>query len=604
MFGHDDFFATHLPALRLSRALAQEFPNTRAVCLNNSWNSVLANELTEVETLLSDVLRGVSILRSHLRPFNRLPPELLAHIFAFLGGGTYVVPASHVCQRWRDVALGTPELWTTIRQDDHFCAVQCFMERSQRMKLDVSFPVYMRQEGIKGFQAAFAHHASRIRRLHVDVNGDRVYDFYRSLAACDLVMPALEHFSIMMFEYGFPDDSRVDGPLSFFDESEFLTELTFKRALPLQTHLSPSIRSLTLADRVVDLDELLHCLAAAPNLEYLALLDSVPHTFDPSRRPVVTLDRLKEFHWFQGRVFDNVLGTVKLFEHLVLPRLDSPEFVLLLDPTKYAVVDLYMPCHRSTTLFHTITELCLEATHYSPDKPARNNIVFHGLHNRETLFSVRVHRASIESVCGGAPTSVDGSCVDGGGWGWDDGTGDGLLLASSVRVDLSHLTHLTLTSVHPYHWNRFFRSSWGGFFRRMPAVRVLRLYVHRPVDIITALASADDTSAPHLPALRVLHLFRCGGNGNDGANEVLLRFLKRRADLGIPIESIVCSAPPDDADGGNGNRGPGADADTDALLTPGVLSLVDSVEFGHPGKWADPPAFPRRMGTLLEEHLN
>ncbi len=216
------------------------------------------------------------------------------------------------------------------------------MERSRGMKLDVSFPVYMHQEGIKGFQAAVAHHASRIRRLHVVVYGDRVYDFYRSLAACDLVMPALEHFSIIMIEYGFPDDSHVDGPLSFFDESEFLTELTFRGALPLQTHLSPAIRSLTLADRVVDLDELLRCLAAAPNLEYLALLDSVPHTFDPSTRPVVTLNGLKELHWFQGRVYDNVLGTVKLFEHLVLPSLDSPEFVLLLDPTKYAVSDLYV----------------------------------------------------------------------------------------------------------------------------------------------------------------------------------------------------------------------------------------------------------------------
>ena len=268
---------------------------------------------------------------------------------------------------------------------------------------------------------------------------------------------------------------------------------------------------------------------------------------------------------------------------------------------------LYSPCHRSTTLFQAITELCLEATHYSPDKPARNNIVFHGRHNDETLFSVRVHRASIESVCGGTATSVDSSSSGwGGGWGDIDCSGEGLLLASSVRADLSQLTHLTLTSELPYHWNRFFRGSWGRFFRCMPAVRVLRLYVNRPVDIISALASADYTPAPHLPALRTLHLFRCGG-GNDGANgeKVLLRFLKRRVDLGIPIETIVCSAPADDDnDSGSGNRASDADADADALLRPGVLSLVDSVEFGRPGNWADPPAFPRRMGALLEEHLN
>ncbi len=192
-------------------------------------------------------------------------------------------------------------------------------------------------------------------------------------------------------------------------------------------------------------------------------------------------------------------------------------------------------------------------------------------------------------MCGGTAPSVDGSR----GWGDIHCSGDGLLLASSVRADLTQLTQLTLTSELPYHWNRFFRC--------MPAVRVLRLYVNRPVDVISALASADHTSAPHLPTLRVLYLFRCGGGGNNGPNgeKVLLRFLKRHAVLGIPIESIVCS-PPADNDSGNGNRG----SDVDALLRPGVLSLVDSVEFGRAGKWADPPAFPRRMGALLEEHLN
>ena len=466
-----------------------------------------------------------------------------------------------------------------MREDDTFCAAQCFMERSRSTKLDVSWPVYMQQEGIRGFQAVLAHHATRIWRLHVVVYGDSICDFYRSLATCDLVMPALEHFSIIMIEYGFPEDTRVDAPLNFFDESEFLTTLTYRAALPLQTHLSPAIRSLTLADRVIDLDTLLCCLASAPNLEYLALLDSVPHTFDTSPRSVVALDALREFHWFQGRVYDNVLGTVKLFEHLILPALASPEFVLLLEPTKYAVTDLYAPCFRSTILFHTITELVLEATHYSPDKPARNNIVIHGRHKHETLFSVRVHRVSIDSFC----------------------ADDELRLASTVRADLSHLTHLTLTSARPYTWNRFFRAgSWARFFRSMPAVRVLRLYASRPADIISALASADNTPTPLLPALRVLHIFRCGNNANatNDSEKVLLRFLKSRADIGIPIESIVCSAPADNTND-NGKGG----SDTGMLFLPSVLSFVDSVEYGVPGSWKDPPAFPRRMGALLEEHL-
>ncbi|KAI0253701.1 hypothetical protein BJV78DRAFT_1299830 [Lactifluus subvellereus] len=564
-----DFTGTNLLALTLVRALTLELTNTRETCLNHRSSSVLAKELSETETLISDALREINILRSDMRLVNRLPVEILIHIFGFLGAGSFVVPVSHVCRRWRSIALCTPSLWTVIREDDDILTSMCFMERSQNMTLDVSFPIFMREEGFKLFQDAVAPHASRIRRLHVGVYGDRVYDFYRLLAECDFMMPALEHFSIRMSRGGLPQHC-------LFGESEALTELVFRGALPLQAHFSPSIRSLTLADRVFDLDTMLGCLEAAPNLEYLALLDSVPHTFESTRRSLVALDGLREFHWFQGRVFDNLLGTVKLFEHLVLPRLDTTEFVMLLDPTKYSTSDLYTPCHRSATLFSTVTELNLEATHYAPGKPARNNIVFNGRHNHETVFSVRVNRASLEHLC------VPG----------------GIFLTSSVHIDLSQVTQLTFTSMLPYTWGRFFRTSWAQFFRCLPAVKVLRLHVSKPAGILASIIDAEESPYPLLPELRVLHLFRCesgaagagGGGGGGGISDedgvqILLRFLERRADFGMPIESIVCSS----EDG--------------SALPPAVLALVDSVEFGRPGKWAE-MAFPSRMGALLEEHLN
>ena len=78
---------------------------------------------------------------------------------------------------------------------------------------------------------------------------------------------------------------------------------------------------------------------------------------------------------------------------------------------------------------------------------------------------------------------------------------------------------------------------------------------------------------------------------------MLLRVFKRRAELDIPIESIVCSATINaDLTKGNGND-EASEADADAL--------VDSVEFSsNPGNWEVPPAFRRRMAALLEEHLN
>ena len=558
---------------------------------------------------LENALAEVNALRSYMRPVNRLPTELLIHIFSFLGGGAFVVPASQVCRRWRDVALDTPSLWTVIREEDDLFLARCFMKRSRHAKLDVSFVIDMRTPGDFGIlRGLVIPHALRIRRLHLDVFGDRAYDFYRELAKRDFLLPCLEHFSIRMNQPGWHDDNQY-GPLpsreSFFGESELFERLTFRAVLPLPTHLSGTIKSLTLADRVFDLDAMLGCLDAAPNLEYLALLNCVPHTFESTARGfAVSLNRLRELNWFQAFVCDNILGTVKLFEHLELPNLDTGAFVLLLDPSKYSPLQLYIPCSRSVTLFGTtptITELHLDASHFTPDKPARNNIVFHGRRHspHETLFSVRVNRCTLESFCNLGRISI----------------------TSSVHVNLTHLTHLTFTSKFHYDWNRFFKKSWSRFLRSIPSVKVLRLYTSKPIDILIAISkqeelqdtSPDTSSTSILPNLQALHLFRCrisntGSSHNDGNNgaaaggdvgsiferegdeQNLVHFLRHRADLGIPIKTIVCTA---------------EDAAAIATDYPEALSLVDTVESGlfPAGIWDD-SLFPKRLIPLLEDNLD
>ena len=376
----------------------------------------------------------------------------------------------------------------------------------------------------------------------------------------------------------------------FFGESPLLARLTYRGALPLETHLSPRIRSLTLAERAVDLDALLEFLASAPNLEHLALLNAVPYTFECASRAVVSLPRLTELHWFQLWVFEGLLGTAKFFEHLDAPNLGTTRLVLLLDPRKYSATDLYPPSRRALAPFGPVTELHLEASHYTPGKPARNNVVFHGRRGHETLFSIRLHRSSLDGFC----------------------TPAGLALASSLRVDVEHLTQLTLSSAYPYDWSRFFchPDAWSRLLRTLPALTTLRLRITQPIQIIAAIAAADERAAAArlLPNLRVLHLFRppppppmtkmkakvraaaaaaavgsmCDGDGG----QILLRFLQRRAELGSPIESIVCS--PEDA----------------AALPPDALALVESVEPGQPGTWGTEPPFPKRMIPLLEEHLD
>ncbi|KAK0466605.1 hypothetical protein IW261DRAFT_1683506, partial [Armillaria novae-zelandiae] len=61
-----------------------------------------------------------------LSPCRRLPNELLTDIFircssvcdeldSPLNPGAFHWTLSHVCRKWREVAIGTPEMWSHIR---------------------------------------------------------------------------------------------------------------------------------------------------------------------------------------------------------------------------------------------------------------------------------------------------------------------------------------------------------------------------------------------------------------------------------------------------------------------------------------------------------
>ncbi|KAJ6496296.1 hypothetical protein C8R45DRAFT_823452, partial [Mycena sanguinolenta] len=74
-----------------------------------------------------------------LLPVERPPDEVLALIFKAAadspltrGDASVPLTISHVSQRWRAVALASPEIWTTIRVSGrhHLSSVSLFLERS------------------------------------------------------------------------------------------------------------------------------------------------------------------------------------------------------------------------------------------------------------------------------------------------------------------------------------------------------------------------------------------------------------------------------------------------------------------------------------------
>ncbi|KIK61834.1 hypothetical protein GYMLUDRAFT_72910 [Collybiopsis luxurians FD-317 M1] len=106
------------------------------------------------ESLINDNFLSLSPVRR----IDDLPNEILAHLlylgcddpprpskrivnglYEFQTGIPYGVNVSHVCQRWRDVAIGYPLIWTQL----HFhygvsmCMLEIFIERSRGNSLDI-----------------------------------------------------------------------------------------------------------------------------------------------------------------------------------------------------------------------------------------------------------------------------------------------------------------------------------------------------------------------------------------------------------------------------------------------------------------------------------
>ncbi|EJD46860.1 hypothetical protein AURDEDRAFT_113531 [Auricularia subglabra TFB-10046 SS5] len=67
-----------------------------------------------VRAVFENVFAVAAEAQNARRPTHRIPPELLAASFDFLGFADRV-GASHVCRVWRSVALGCPSLWADIR---------------------------------------------------------------------------------------------------------------------------------------------------------------------------------------------------------------------------------------------------------------------------------------------------------------------------------------------------------------------------------------------------------------------------------------------------------------------------------------------------------
>lgn len=244
-----------------------------------------------LERRRNTVQHRVSIHRARLSPLRTVPDQVLQEIFQHcLPDTPYIVPntryaplvLTHVCRRWRAVAHGTSELWSSIAlQDRGVWNYELEVEMMKRW-LDRSYTRPIRMSitcppctdfGLHGnascsdvFHLAIAH-SSHIRDLCLNVNKTYLHHFINHAS-----LPALRSIVISLHSV-----QRIDEPLEpttpAFISAPHLRHVTFKGNgtlnNPIPRTLFPQITHLSFdCNLTLDLALLFQDF---PNLQHLTL---------------------------------------------------------------------------------------------------------------------------------------------------------------------------------------------------------------------------------------------------------------------------------------------------------------------------------------------
>ena len=186
-----------------------------------------------------------------------------------------------VCRRWRQAALSTPRLWTTITLPCNSTWLKAIVKRSGRLPLTVivdGIPLSEKKPLGKGLVRLIA---ARTKYFQINLDSHFSYEVLDALSSPGASAPLLEVLAIKLcIDYGFPDEplpviSSGSLPnlrhLTFYCDSE---DHPISSELPvLKQVLVPSLTSLTLSrlETRITASSLLEILATLPKLQHMVL---------------------------------------------------------------------------------------------------------------------------------------------------------------------------------------------------------------------------------------------------------------------------------------------------------------------------------------------
>lgn len=254
-------------------------------------------------------------------PIDRLPSELIAHIFIYLViDKALPIPCIkqapllllRVCRRWTDIAMHTGRLWASINlsfkrpfeadvesvalqkwlsragscaMDFHFDAVDCFQQSTTRYDRS-SLREIASTPGI--VTHTILPHINRSRSLNIRIRRPFVQEIIQMFA---LGMPHLQELSLELMAF----NQTLDAPPPILDLTKCpkLTTLTLRKSFDLQlgsNNGQTTFQHLTNLALTADMDKAWQILVNAPLVQACAVTFifpvTAPSNFSPSSHPI------------------------------------------------------------------------------------------------------------------------------------------------------------------------------------------------------------------------------------------------------------------------------------------------------------------------------
>jgi len=233
----------------------------------------------------------VQMIQNASAPVNRLPPEILAHIFSlvqpFSQGPLFSLPKTYnkwmkvtrVCQHWRTTALSFPRLWSHIhvrKPLDRKIAMKN-IKRSAQSPLNVYCTIVAPPEADEvNILSLVAEQMHRLQELHIH------WTIPHETSLWDLIIPPAPAPNLEVLSLIGSWDERVSNltlPPFFQNITPRLKKLTFTRISSWPHNDFCGLTHLSLFDQRdgrVSLPKFLEILKSSPGLEELLLNHAGP----------------------------------------------------------------------------------------------------------------------------------------------------------------------------------------------------------------------------------------------------------------------------------------------------------------------------------------